>query len=185
MPRPTYFFAIETTRRRLASVSWRLASSPSVTRRASAVPFLLELEFAGFDAHRKRLLLLHREQRNAPDLLEIHANRIVEREPIGDRLLLLFFDRLAFGLLFLLLVDDLDAGGGDLFEKPSISSGLTSSSASNARLISSYVSELRCFPRAMSFFFSSSSVNTGCASATAAADFLRATRDITPFLGFL
>ncbi len=38
MPRPTYFFAIETTSRRFASVSWRFASSPESTSRVSAEP---------------------------------------------------------------------------------------------------------------------------------------------------
>ena len=80
------------------------------------MPFLRASSSPASIAHRERLLLFHREQRNAADLLEIHPNRIVEREPVGDRLLG-SSSASRFGLLFLLLVDDLDAERRDLFEE--------------------------------------------------------------------
>ncbi len=100
----------------MASVSWRFASSPVSTTLAIGVAVAARLEFAGLDTHRQRLLLFHREQRHASDLLEIHPNGIVEREPVGNRLLDLFL-ALCLRLLVFLLVDELDAGGRNLFEE--------------------------------------------------------------------
>src|ERR1700722_1185898 len=79
-----------------------------------AVPARFEL--AGLNPHRQRFLLLHREQRDAPDLLEIHANRVVKRQTIGDGLLDFLF-ALRLGLLVLLLVDELDPSAGELFKE--------------------------------------------------------------------
>ena len=116
MPRPTYFFAIETTRRRFASVSLRFASSPSKMTRVVGRAVLERFFLAGFDRHRETAFVIHREERDAPDLLEIHADRVVEGETSRHRDL---FGLLAIGRLFVLrlLFDDLDAERGDLFEQ--------------------------------------------------------------------
>ncbi len=119
MPRPTYFFAIETTSRRLASVSWRLASSPSIDERAVGGAVVLGgFDFAGFDAHGERLLSFHRKERDAADFLEVHPDRIVQRhQAVRNRPRLPPLPRAASGFLFFRLVDDLDTHRRRLFEE--------------------------------------------------------------------
>jgi hypothetical protein len=157
MPRPTYFFAIETTSRRFASVSLRLASKP-LDHAALRLAVLLRLEFARFDRHRQLLFFVHREQRDAPDLLEIHADRIVERQARGQRFALR--GRFVRGRLLFFLAPRRPRcpSRRSLRRAASMRSGSTSSTLSKTALISSYVSDCAAFfPRSISFLICSSS----------------------------
>ena len=71
------------------------------------LPVFLRFKLARFDRHRVLLLFVHRKQRHATDLFEIHPDRVVERDArrhgrIVDR-------AIAIGrLLFFLIFDDFD-----------------------------------------------------------------------------
>ena len=75
------------------------------------------LEFARFDCHRQPFLIVHREQRNASDLFEVHPDRIVERKPRRQSICRVVVAAVLGRLLILLLIDDLDAHRCDLFEE--------------------------------------------------------------------
>ena len=87
-PRPTYFLATETTRRRLARIRWARASSPSSLSASSAarsfdgqIRVLQQALFgqlAALHALGQPDLFLHRQQVGVADLLEVEANGVAD-----------------------------------------------------------------------------------------------------------
>ena len=84
--------------------------------RFCACPFFCASSSPRFDRHRVQLLFVHREQRHAADLLEIHPDGIVERDARGHGRIV---DRaIAIGRLFFFLIfDDFDTEFGQFLEE--------------------------------------------------------------------